>query len=107
MAHSYEELHGLTVAALREVAKDIEHDELHGYTTMHKEQLLLALCKALGLEAHVHHEVVGINKKATKAEIRDLKVKRLAALEAKDGAELKRIRLRIHRLKRKLRSATV
>ena len=107
MSHTYEELHAMTVAQLREVAEGLEHDELHGFKTMHKEDLLSALCKALGIEAHVHHEVVGIDKAAVKAQIRDLKVQRSSALEAKDSVELKRIRRKIHRLKRKIRKATV
>ena len=59
MKHTYEDLHGKTVAELREIAEGIEHEGLHGYTTMHKEELLPALCTALGIEAHEHHEVVG------------------------------------------------
>ena len=42
-----------------------------------------------------------------KAQIRELKVKRDEALAAKDPVELKRIRRKIHRLKRKLHKATV
>ncbi len=107
MAHTYEELHQKTVAELRAIAKEMDHEALRGYTTMHKEQLLLALCTALGLEAHEHHEVVGIGKAKIKQQIRQLKVERDAALEAHDSKELKVIRRRIHRLKRKIRKATV
>jgi hypothetical protein len=87
----------MTVAELKEIAKDIEHDALHGYTTMHKDHLVPALCQALGIEAHVHHEVVGIDKAAVKAKIRELKVQRNAAIEAHE----------IHHLKRKMHKATV
>ena len=107
MAHSFEELSKMTVANLREIAKaqgDVE--ALHGHTTMHKQELVLALCKALGLEAHAHHEVTGIDKPALKKKIRDLKVERGQALEAHDAVRLKRIRREIHRLKHRLRSAT-
>lgn len=107
MAHTYDELHGMTVAELKEIAKDIEHDALHGYTTMHKDHLVPALCQALGIEAHVHHEVVGIDKAAVKAKIRELKVQRNAAIEAHDHKQLKVIRRRIHHLKRKMHKATV
>jgi hypothetical protein len=62
MAHTYEELKGKTVAELREVAAGIEHEAVQGYTQLHKDQLLPALCKALGIEAHVHHEVIGVDK---------------------------------------------
>jgi len=97
----------MTVAQLREVAADIEHDAVHGYTTMHKEDLLKALCTALGIETHVHHDVVGIDKSTIKARIRELKVDRDKALDSGDGKELKRIRRQIHRLKRKIHKATV
>lgn len=105
--HTYEELKSHTVAQLREIAAEIEHDAVHGYTTMHKEPLLHALCVALGLEEHAHHEVVGIDKAAVKRQIRQLKVQRDAALVAKDRRELKRVRRQIHGLKRKIKKATV
>ena len=74
---------------------------------MHKEHLIPALCTALGIEAHHHHEVVGIDKGKIKAQIRALKVERNAALEAHDHAELKKVRRKIRGLKRKIRKATV
>jgi DNA polymerase/3'-5' exonuclease PolX len=43
---TYEELHAKTVAELRDISSELEHDSLHGYSTMHKEQLLSALCGA-------------------------------------------------------------
>ncbi len=105
--HTFEELHQLTVAQLKEIAKGIKHDALHGYATMHKDQLVPALCEALGIEAHAHHEVMGIDKRAVKARILQLKTERDAALEAKDHKQLKLSRRRIRRLKRKIRKATV
>ncbi len=105
--HTYEELKSKTVAHLREIAAGVEHEAVHGHTTMHKEPLLHALCLAFGLEEHVHHDVVGINKARTKRQIRALKVERDAALQAHDSRELKRIRRQIHGLKRKIRKATV
>ena len=107
MAHTYEELHKMTVAQMREIAKGLDHEAVRGYTTMHKHELLPALCTALGIETHEHHEAMGINKTTLKAQIRDLKVKRDGALEARDLAELKDIRHKIKRLKRKIRRATV
>lgn len=107
MAHTYEELRGMTVAQLREVAKETDHEALRGYSTMHKEDLIQALCTALGIEAHAHHEVVGVNKKRIRAQIRELKTRREAAIEAGDKTELKRVRRRIHRLKHRLRAAMV
>ncbi len=107
MTYTWDELHGMTVAQLREIAAGIEHDAVHGYSTMHKEHLLPAVCEALGVEAHAHHEVVGLDKKAVKSRIRELKAERDAALEAKDARAVKRTRRRIRRLKRKIRRATV
>ena len=105
MAHTYDELKHMTVAQLREVAK--ETGEVQGYSSMHKEHLLHEVCQVLGLEEHVHHEVVGIDKAAIKAKIRELKVERDKYLEARDRVQLKRVRRKIHRLKRRIHKATV
>lgn len=107
MSHSYEELHPMTVAQLRDVAQGVEHEAVSGYSTMHKEDLLKALCTAFDIEAHVHHEVIGIDKKAIKARIKKLKLKRDKALESGDAKQLKQIRRQIHRLKGTIRRATV
>ncbi|MFO7588294.1 MAG: hypothetical protein R6X22_09500 [Gemmatimonadota bacterium] len=107
MTHTWEELRGMNVARLREIAAGIDHAAVHGYSTMHKEHLLPAICEALGIEAHAHHEVVGLDKQAVKARIRALKEERDAALDAGDLEAVRRARRRIHRLKRKIRRATV
>lgn len=107
MSHTYEELHDMTVAQMRDVAQGLEHEAVAGYSTMHKEDLLKALCTAFGLETHVHHEVVGINKASIKARIKELKLDRDKALDAGDSKELKQIRRQMHRLKRTIRRATV
>lgn len=107
MAHTYEELSGMTIAQLREIASGIEHEAVRGHTQMHKEQVLLAICTALGIETHAAHQVVGLDKPKIKSRIRALKAKRSAAIEAKDAKELKRIRHNIKRLKHKIRKAIV
>ena len=107
MTHTYEELHAMTVAQLREVAKDMDNEELRGYSSMHKEDLLKVLCQALGIEAHVTHQVVGLDKTKVKGEIRELKQQRQAAIDSGDHKELKRIRRQIHRRKRQLRKSMV
>lgn len=107
MAHTYEELKTKTVAQLREIAAGIEHEALHGYTQLNKDHLLVALCKALGIEMHEHHEVKGINKADIKAQIKKLKEQRDSAIEAHDRAQLKTVRRRIHYLKRMMHKATV
>ena len=40
MSCSFEQLKANRMYDLREIAKGIEHDVLHGHSTMHKEQLL-------------------------------------------------------------------
>jgi hypothetical protein len=107
MAYTYDELHTKTVAQLRQIAKAEEHDALRGYSTMHKAELVHALCQVFHLDEHVHHEVVGVDKGKIKAKIRELKKQRDAALEAHDSAQLKHARKRIKRLKRQVRRATV
>ena len=107
MEYTWEELHNLKVTELRDIAEKLDHPELHGFSTMHKEHLIPALCHALGIEDHAHHEVVGVNKSKIKKQIRELKKQRDAALEAKDKILLKQIRRDIHHLKGKLRRATI
>jgi protein-arginine kinase activator protein McsA len=106
MEYTWEQLHKMRVADLREIAEGLNHDELQGYSTMHKEQLVPAICHALGIEDHAHHEVVGVNKTAIKQKIRALKKERDEALEKKDKEKLKAIRRQIHHLKVQLRKAT-
>jgi hypothetical protein len=107
MTYTYEQLHKMTVAELRKIAEGVQHDAVHGFSTMHKEKLLPALCTALGIEAHTHHHVVGVNKTAVKAEIKKLKAQRAEALKSTDRSQYKEILHRIHELKRTLRKATV
>lgn len=106
MAYTYEELRHKTLAELRDIAKDMQHDAIQGYTQMNKEHLVGALAKALGIQ-HTHHDVVGIDKSSIKARIRQLKTQRAAAVQAHDHAQLKVVRRTIHRLKRQIHKATV
>jgi hypothetical protein len=107
MEHTYEELSKKTVAQLREIAKELGDPSLRGYTQLNKAHLLPAVCKALGVETHEHHEVVGLDKAELKSKIKALKVERDTALEAHDSKQLKVVRRQIHGLKRQLRKATV
>ncbi|MBN2412504.1 hypothetical protein JXQ31_12515 [candidate division KSB1 bacterium] len=107
MTFTFEELKHKTVAELREIAAGIESEEVQGYTQLNKEHLLEVLCKALNIDMHVHHHVVGIEKTSIKKKIKVLKIKRDEALKASNHEELKKIRHEIHRLKNKLRRATV
>jgi hypothetical protein len=107
MAHTYEELRAMNVAQLRELASGLQSEAVQGYTQLNKEHLLAALCKALNIDMHVHHQVVGIDKSAIKGKIKQLKKQRDAALVAKDYVQLKRTRRKIHRLKRRIHKAMV
>ena len=106
MSHTFEELKAKTVAELREIAAGLQEDTVKGYTQLNKDHLLELLCKALNIPTHAHHDVVGIDKTAIKKEIRELKKKRGDALTAHDSDQLRRIRRRIHRLKRTIHSHT-
>jgi hypothetical protein len=100
-SYTYEQLKEMTVAQLREIAQGVESEAVKGFSTMHKDHLLPALCNALGIQ--VHHVAVGAEKARMKATIRKLKSGRDKALAARDRAGLATIRRHIHALKRRLR----
>lgn len=104
MAHAYEELKHKTVAELREIAKGLEHEAVKGYTQMNKDHLLVGVCKALGLDMHVHHHhAAGEARGKIKAKIKSLKKKRneILASSGRDGLNL--VLREIHGLKHRLR----
>jgi hypothetical protein len=103
MAYTYHLLKEKTVADLREIAKGIQHEAVQGYTQMNKEHLLVAICTALNVPFHEHHDVVGIDKPAVKAKIRALKKERDAAIAAGDDAKLRAVRAHIHGLNRQIK----
>lgn len=107
MTHTFEELKHTKVDDLREIAKGIEHEAVQGYTQMTKPKLLEAICAALDIDTHEHHEVVGIDKTSVKARIHALKKKRddILASNSRDG--YKKVLQDIHQLKRQMRKATV
>lgn len=107
MEYTYDELHKKTVAQLREIAKGLDHDAVRGYTTMHKHELLPALCDIFQIDTHEHHDVIGVDRTRIKGQIRTLKAQRDAALEAGNMEELREARHKIKRLKRKIRRATI
>jgi DNA-binding IclR family transcriptional regulator len=107
MEHTFVELKKKTVAELREIAKDIEHEAVKGYSQLNKEHLLVAICKALNIDTHVHHEVKGLNKAGVKARIRTLKEKLAAAIAANDRKQIKFLHRQIHQQKRQIHKATV
>ncbi len=100
MTYSYDELREKTVAELREIAKDV----VSGSSQMNKDHLLPALCKALGIDTHAHHEVHGVDKTSIKTKMRELKAERSRALDIHDHERLKSIRRQMHRLNHQIRS---
>ena len=107
MAFTYHELKEKNIAQLREIAKDLQHEAVQGYTQLNKEHLLVALCTALNVPLHEHHDAAGIDKAALKAKMRALKKDRVAALEAGDGEKLKAVRRNIHSLNRQIKKHLV
>ena len=107
MSYEYKELKHMTAAQLKEIAKGIDHEAVKGYTQLNKDHLIDAICTALNIDKHEHHEVVGIDKTKIKKQIRELKKKRDEAIEKKDSAATKSIRKEIKNLKNKIRKAMV
>ncbi|HAK55131.1 MAG: hypothetical protein QF463_01845 [Vicinamibacterales bacterium] len=102
--YTYYGLKKKTVAEMRAIAKGLDHEAIKGYSQLNKAKLLPALCAALGIEAHEHHEVVGgFDKAAAKAKMRELKAARAAALEAHDAVALKAVRRHLHSLNHQVR----
>ncbi|RPI62521.1 MAG: hypothetical protein EHM48_03950 [Planctomycetaceae bacterium] len=93
--YTYEQLKALTVAELREIAKGIENDELEGFSTKHKEQLLPILCKVLHIS--MHHVAAGDEKVRLKAMIHKFQAAR------SDKSKAAVARHQIHVMKHKLR----
>jgi hypothetical protein len=105
MALTYEELKHKTVAELRAIAKDTQHEAVQGYTQMNKDHLLPALCKALGIDAHEHHAAVAAEKGRIKAQMKDIKRACEQALADGDHARLHQLRREYHSLNHSLRAS--
>ena len=106
MTHTFPELKHKTLVELREIATGIE-PPVQGHTQMNKEHLLEAICKALHIDMHVHHEVKGIDKGAVKAKIKEWQKKRDDALAAGDRKGLRLALDHIHNFKHQLRKSMV
>ncbi len=107
MEYTFKQLKSKTVAQLKEIASGIEHEAVQGYTQLTKEPLLKAICTALNIDMHEHHDVVGVDKSNMKKQIKELKKERDKFLEAHDSKQLKAVRGEIKKLKNKLRRAIV
>ena len=107
MEHTFEELKKKRVAELRDIAKELDHEAVKGYTQLNKEHLLAAVCAALGIDMHEHHVVRDSHKPGMKAEIRHLRELRDKAAASKDHDTLRMAQKKIRKLKRTLRSMAV
>ena len=101
MTHTFPELKHKTLVELREIAVGIT-PAVQGYTQMNKEHLREAICKALNIDMHLHHQVKGIDKSAVKAKIREWQKKRDEALAAGDRKSLRVALDHIHSFKHQL-----
>ena len=109
MAYTYDDLKGKAIGELREIAKDLHHPGLQGYTQMNKEHLLPAICAALGIDTHHHHRhhtatPSAFDKAGAKAALKTLKTQRDQALMGGDHERLKAVRRHMHTLKHRLRA---
>jgi hypothetical protein len=105
--YTFHELKEKNVHELREIAKGIEHEAVQGYTQLNKDHLLVALAKALNISTHEHHAVGNFDKAGIKAQMRELKKKRDAAVEAGDSTLVHSLRRQIHQLNHQVRSHTI
>ncbi|HSP92683.1 MAG TPA: hypothetical protein VLN08_17340 [Vicinamibacterales bacterium] len=107
MAFTYHELKEKNITQLRDIAKDLQHEAVQGYTQLNKEHLLVAVCTALNVPLHEHHDAAGIDKAAIKAKMRALKKDREAAVAAGDREKLKAVRRSLHGLNRQIKKHLV
>jgi hypothetical protein len=98
------DLEKMTVTKLREEAHKFE--DVKGASGMKKDQLIDLLCEKLDIH-RPKTKIVGIDKPALKARLRDLKAKRLQAEADHDHEALAEIRRRIKTYKRSIRRHTV
>jgi protein-arginine kinase activator protein McsA len=95
-------LEKMTTTDLREIAKGLEG--VSGVHGMKKQDLIAALRKSKGIEV-TKVQTVRASVHTLKQQIRKMKVKRAAAIEAQDRKLATIIRRRISRLKKKTRRA--
>ena len=105
MEYTNKDLKSKTVTQLKDIAKGLEHEAIKGYTRLKKDDLVKAICEALGIDTFEHQVAKGLDKPGMKAQIKKLKVERAKALEAHDHSQLKAVRKQIKGLKKALRKA--
>ena len=95
-------LEKMTAKELREVAREIP--EISGVHGMNKPELISAIKQARGIEEEITQRS-DASVREIKKQIKELKLKRTAAIEANDKKTATVIRRRISRLKKKTRRA--
>ncbi len=105
MAHTYEELKKKTVAELRQLASELDHEAVQGYTQLNKDHLLPALCKALGIDSYEHHVAIDAQKNILKHQMREIKAAADQARQSHDHETLHRLRRQYHSLNHALRTS--
>lgn len=101
---NYHDLEKTKVSELRELLKE-KDPEFKGVSGLKKEQLVEVVAEKLGIEKP-HKVVVGADKGAIKARIRELKKTKAGAVQAGDRVDLRSVRKELHGLRRQLRKAT-
>ena len=104
MNYTYESLKKMTLAQLRDIAKDTHHEAVQGFSQLNKDHLLPALCLALGIDAHEHHAAQGDFKLKTKQRLAELRAQRDRAVQSHDSATLHALRREYHHLNHRLRA---
>lgn len=107
MTYTYHDLKTKTVAQLREIAAGLQSEAVKGFTQLNKDHLLTALCHALKIDPHEHHQAVMANKSRIKGRINELKAIRDEAIASGDHAKLAHVRGQIRSYKKRLRHSMI
>ncbi len=107
MPYTFKELKHMNKTDLQEIAKGLDHEAVKGYTQLNKDHLIEAICTAMSIPMHEHHEVVGVDKTTIKQKIKKIKKERDDAIAKKDRKKMVAARKKIKELKAQLRKAIV
>lgn len=99
-----ESLQKMTVKELRKFALGIEG--ITGVHVMKKEELIVAIKDAKGIEDKPSEKIAAEHISALKSKIRDLRAKKEEAHEAGDKKRTKVLQRKINRMKKKTRRAS-
>ena len=99
----WKDLEKMTVLKLREEA--LKYSQIEGVHGKHKEQLMIEIANALGIERPHSHltEHVFHTKSDLKQKIHDLKIEREKLIQLHDHKKLQEVRREMHELKHTIR----